>query len=96
MAGRVPILGQKHVLAIADEVVNQRDDLVTAVHGKRTAGAKVVLKVDDNKRIRGHTGSILIQSVPPWQQAAEIRPDGALRQPSTWPSAIPPGSDPAK
>src|SRR5690606_32369188 len=51
VAGRVPVLGQDHVLEAPREPVYQRHDGIALGHGERAAGAEIVLDVDDEEDV---------------------------------------------
>src|SRR4051794_23479031 len=88
MAGRVPILCQHDMVSMPDHIVDQRHDLVAAGNGKRTARAKVVLQVDDNKRFVGH-GAFLFCMQAPVENAADAT---GRRNLTRWPPASTSGS----
>jgi hypothetical protein len=47
MIGRMPILRENDVLETRRDATNGRDNLVAARNCERTAGAKIILHVDD-------------------------------------------------
>jgi len=49
----VPVLSEDDVVELSAERVDKRDDLVAVLNRERSAGAEVVLDVDDQKRIAG-------------------------------------------
>ena len=51
MTGRVPVLRENNVLEVRGDLVNRRDHSVTFGNSKRSAGAKIVLDVDDNQNV---------------------------------------------
>ena len=51
MSRRMPVLGEDDVFEMRRDLVDYRDDLVTARDGQRSAGAEVVLHVDDEEDI---------------------------------------------
>ena len=51
VAGWVPVLRQHHAVESRGEAVDDRHDLVAARNGKRAAGAKIVLHVDDDEDV---------------------------------------------
>jgi len=53
MARGMPVLGDDDVLELAREAIDERHDLVAALHFERAAGTEVVLHVDDDQAIRG-------------------------------------------
>lgn len=53
MTGGMPVLGEDDVVEFFAESIDQRDDLIAISYRKRSAGAEVVLDVDDQKRIAG-------------------------------------------
>ena len=55
MARRVPVLGQDHRVEFGHQGVDIGHDLVALGHGKRAAGAEIVLDVDDDEGA-GHGG----------------------------------------
>ena len=61
MAARMPILCQHDVAEFCGQPVDDRHHVVTARHGERAAGAKVVLYIDDDEDavIAKHRGQIV-------------------------------------
>jgi hypothetical protein len=55
MARRMPVLGQDDVIVTADQAVHDRHDRVGSGNGQRTAVAEIVLHVDHDQRLVGHT-----------------------------------------
>ena len=53
MACRVPVLRDDHGVKAAHQRIDARDDLVPAIHGKRAAGAEIILDVDDEESMHG-------------------------------------------
>ena len=51
VAGWVPVLRQHHTVESRGEAVDDRHDLVSARNGKRAAGAKILLHVDDDEDV---------------------------------------------
>jgi hypothetical protein len=54
MTPRVPILRQHHMIESLDQPVDRPDDLVPLRHRQRTAGAEIVLDVDDDQGRTAH------------------------------------------
>ncbi len=57
MSRRMPVLREDDVLEALAQLVDQRDDLVAAFDGERTARAEVVLDVDDEESVGGAEGN---------------------------------------
>src|SRR5580704_15965558 len=51
----MPVLGQDDMLVTADQAVDHRHDRAGSGNGQRTAVAEVVLHVDHDQRLIGHT-----------------------------------------
>ena len=66
MAARMPILCQHDVAEFCGQPVDDRHHVVTARHGERAAGAKVVLYIDDDEDavIAKHRGQIVSHDFP--------------------------------
>jgi hypothetical protein len=58
----MPVLRQHDVVEFARQGIDQGDNLVTARHGEATAGTKVVLDVDNEKRIALADGQSFFQA----------------------------------
>jgi hypothetical protein len=53
MAGRMPILGQHHMLKALRKPIDDGDDRVAISNRESAAGAEIVLHVDDEQQIVG-------------------------------------------
>jgi hypothetical protein len=51
MSRRVPVLGQDHVAENTAQAVDDGNDLITAGYGQRTAGAEIILNIDDDQGV---------------------------------------------
>jgi hypothetical protein len=49
--GGVPVLGEDDVFEVRRDLMNDRDDGISARNGELPAGAEVVLDVDDEKNV---------------------------------------------
>jgi len=53
MSERMPVLGQDHDTELPGQTIDQRHHGVSIRHRKRSAGAKIILNVDDDQRVGG-------------------------------------------
>ena len=51
MASRMPILGQGHMVEAFDEAIDDRHHAISVGDRKRSAGAKIILHVDNQQQI---------------------------------------------
>src|SRR6266436_8169470 len=51
MSRRVPVLGQDHMGEGSRQPVDRGDDRIAIGHGERTAGAEIVLDIDDQQNV---------------------------------------------
>src|SRR5690606_2952803 len=54
VSGRMPVLCHDHMVEIADQVVDQRNDLVPAFHCQGSTGTEVVLQVNHDQGLFAH------------------------------------------
>ncbi len=54
MVGRVPVLREDDVFAFLDQPVDGRNDFIAAINRQRTAGAEIILDVDNHKCMTDH------------------------------------------
>src|SRR5271154_1770635 len=60
VVGWMPVLSGDHEIESRLKAIDDRDDLVTFAHRERSAGAEVVLHVDDDKGVHGRRFSVVI------------------------------------
>src|SRR6188508_1089971 len=65
MARGMPVLGDDDVLELAREAIDERHDLVAALHFERAARAEVVLHVDDDQAIRDARHRYTVSTILP-------------------------------
>lgn len=70
MPGRVPILRQDHSGKFFHQRIDAGHDLIAAYHRKRTAGAKIILDVDDNQGFIGSVHRISPVNFAKWVASA--------------------------
>ena len=54
MIGWMPVLREDDVFAFIDQSVDGGNDFVAAINRQRTAGAKIILDVDNHKCMTDH------------------------------------------
>jgi hypothetical protein len=57
MSGRMPVLRHDDVIGAANEIVDQRHDLVPVGNRQRSTRAEIILQIDDDKRFVSHGAS---------------------------------------
>ncbi len=74
MSRRMPILCQHDIFKVFRQLVDDRHNLIAARHGKRAAGAEIVLYVDHDEDVTVADCVSLGQFCPPWSFCSLLPP----------------------
>jgi len=70
---RVPVLGENDVIESLRESVDEGNDLISFGYGERSAGAEVVLEIDDQESVGGLWGDCHNKLIVPLEKERIFR-----------------------
>src|SRR5438552_12921002 len=62
VVGRMPIFGRDDEIEASLQFIGKRDDLITVRGGQRAAWQKIILKIDEDQRVRSEEHTSELQS----------------------------------